>query len=358
MAKSISGYATTQSIVAVVPDKIKLLDNYNVRDTFDSKADSEDRELKASLKAQGYRGAPLIVRIVGTDVYLVAGHRRYAAIRELMAEGMEWKSIPCMAEEKTTDDATRTLDLITSNSGKQLNAAERGAVFIRLRGMGWNVGQIAAKAGCTTKWVAECTALARADVRLLALVKAKILSPTLAVETLRQHGADATTVVQTAVDAAKAKSKPGAQVRITGKDVSAAGGKSGKADQKAARTAARNGTAPEVQVVPEAGKKAASKPTGYAAMLACLAGPFTQGADLDDCDIIDGNGAVFATAPDEGQAKAAIFLLNHSWHTFRGTTAVQARTAPAVAPAGKAPLPVVIAAKANGAAKAPAGKGK
>ena len=113
------------------PRMIEVDPGYNVR-VFDAANDEDDAALKESIRASGVR-TPLTIRSKGDVVYVVAGHRRLAAVKELIAEGAaDIRAIPCLPEPKNTNAEERTLDLIRSNQGRPLTAMQRAEVMVRL----------------------------------------------------------------------------------------------------------------------------------------------------------------------------------------------------------------------------------
>lgn len=187
------------------PAKIEVEPGYNVR-AFDSASDEDDAALKESIRASGVR-TPLTIRVKGNQVVVVAGHRRLAAVKELIAEGKEIKAIPCLPEHKGTSDTDRVLDLIRSNSGKPLTGMQRAEVFKRLLGFGWDEAEIATKASCSRAHVADMLILASAGQDVREMVKEGTVSPTTAVRAMRQEGDEAGAVLASAVAGAKAAGK-------------------------------------------------------------------------------------------------------------------------------------------------------
>ena len=187
------------------PAKIEVEPGYNIR-TFESAVDEDDAALKESIRASGVR-TPLTIRSKGDQVFVVAGHRRLAAVKELIAEGVEIRTIPCIPEVKGTSDADRALDLIRSNSGKPLTLMQRSEVIKRLIGFGWDEAEIATKLGCSRSHVADMLRLASADSDVRAMVKDGSISPTTAVRVMRQEGDNAGPVLAEHVAGMKAAGK-------------------------------------------------------------------------------------------------------------------------------------------------------
>ena len=187
------------------PLKIEVEPGYNIR-AFDSANDEDDAILKESIRASGVR-TPLTIRTKKEQVFVVAGHRRLAAVKELIAEGVEIRAIPCLPEAKGTTDEDRVLDLIRSNQGKPLTAMQRAEVFKRLIAFGWDEAEIATKVGCSRGHVCDMLTLASAERDVRQMVQAGEIAATTAIRAIKQEGDEAGSVLAEAVADAKAAGK-------------------------------------------------------------------------------------------------------------------------------------------------------
>lgn len=187
------------------PTKITIDPGYNVR-VFDLANDPDDAQLKASIRVHGVK-EPMRIRLQDETIFLVAGHRRQAAVMELLAEGVPFELVPCISEGKYVSEADRTLDLLTSNSGKPLTALEKGEVFKRLLGFGWTEEKIATSAGLSTKQVGNLLALSGAEFEVKELVSSGVVSATTAIHAVKKEGAGAGAVLTQAVATAAAQGK-------------------------------------------------------------------------------------------------------------------------------------------------------
>jgi len=128
------------------PRQLKIDPSFNVRDLHSADLKTKNLELKESIRANGVR-VPLEIRFDGTDAYVTSGHRRHAMVLELIAEGVEIKSVPVMPEPKGTGPEDRDLNLIISNSGEPLTPLEKAKVIKRLVDYGWEDADIAKRVG-------------------------------------------------------------------------------------------------------------------------------------------------------------------------------------------------------------------
>ena len=188
------------------PRVIQIDPGYNIR-VFYSTTDEADAELKASSAENGIQ-VPLTVRLKNDVVYVVAGHRRLAAIKELISEGHEFVSVPCISEVKGATEADRTLHLLTSNQGKPLTALEKAEVFKRLiNNHGWAEDAVAKKAGITTKQVQNLLTLAGASDEVKELVSTNVVAPTVAIRVIKSYGDEAGAILTEAKAVAVAAGK-------------------------------------------------------------------------------------------------------------------------------------------------------
>lgn len=187
------------------PAKIQVEPGYNIR-TFNSATDEDDAELKQSIKVSGVR-TPLTIRTKRDQVLVVAGHRRLAAVMELIAEGVEIKAVPCLPEAKGTTDEDRNLDLVRSNQNKPLAPLQRAEVFKRQLAFGWSEAEIAAALGCSRGHVSNMLTLAGAERDVRQMVQSGEIKATTAIRAIKQEGDDAGAMLAGAVADAKAAGK-------------------------------------------------------------------------------------------------------------------------------------------------------
>lgn len=173
----------------VDPRQLKVTDGYNVRDFTTPQAQEALAILKESIREEGGVLVPLEVRKVGEDIHIVSGHRRHRAVMELIAEGVEIETVPAVTEAKTTNDAERILRLIMHNAGEPLSMLEKAEVVRRLINMGWDRDKIAKRLGYKTpQSIANFEMLLAAPEVIKQAIREQEISPSTAVELVRQHG--------------------------------------------------------------------------------------------------------------------------------------------------------------------------
>lgn len=187
----------------IAPQNLKVKEGWNVRDV--ESLDLED--LKVSIKELGVK-QPLTVQTEGENIFVTDGHRRYFAVMELIAEGVEIKTVPVQVEDRYSNAADHIASMIVRNSGKPLTALEQARVFKRLLDYGLTETEVAAKVGKSRQWVISMLELNAAPEDLKSLVKTGKVTATLAQQTLAKEGGEkATETLTKAVKKAEAEGK-------------------------------------------------------------------------------------------------------------------------------------------------------
>lgn len=212
---------TGRKDINMVPPGLLSVDPvYNVRRI--NPKDPDYLELKESIRANGVR-EPLTVRTEragNKDVhFIIAGHRRFTAVQELLAEGVEIKAVPTRSVKMGQEELV--LDLILSNSGQPLNQIEQGEVFHRLQGLGWSSEQIAAKTGKSGQHITNCLSLYGLHPEAKARVFEGKISASQLLDMSKKHG-EGETLVKKVTEAVDNATKAG-KSKVTAK--TAAGGK-------------------------------------------------------------------------------------------------------------------------------------
>lgn len=206
----------TSDLFKIDPKIIKVEPGFNVRVENDALAE-HIAGLKASIKDLGVQ-TPLTVRLHNDEVWLVDGHCRLRAVMDLIGEGEEIETVPCIPEGKYASEADRIVALFTRNSGKPLDPVEKAEVFKRLVGFGWSEEKIAQKAGLTTKQVGNILTLGSAPQEVKEMVSAGVVSATTAVRTIQAEGG--TQAAETLKEAAQTAQASG-KTKVTPKTVKA-----------------------------------------------------------------------------------------------------------------------------------------
>jgi len=207
-----------KDINMIPPGLLSVDPVYNVRRI--NPKDPEFLELKESIRAHGVR-EPLTVRTerVGSKEahFIIAGHRRFTAVQELVSEGVEIKALPVRSVKMGQEELV--LDLVLSNSGQPLNQIEQGEVFHRLAGFGWLVTEIAAKTGKSGQHVQNCLTLYGLHPKAKDQVFAGKISASQLLDMSKKHGEGENLVekVSAAVENATAAGKKKATAKTAEK---------------------------------------------------------------------------------------------------------------------------------------------
>lgn len=172
----------------------------------------------AGLIKQGLKLPALEVRPRAEGgVWIVEGERRTRAWRWLDERG-ELPRVPnkttgalefwVLVENFEGNDADRTARIMTSNQRRELRPIELGRGYLRLKGFGWTVDQIAIKMGRGVPHVKDMLELACANTDVQELVRQQVVKPTTAIKTVRQHGDNAGQVLKQAAAENGGKVKP------------------------------------------------------------------------------------------------------------------------------------------------------
>ncbi|MGE4527441.1 MAG: ParB/RepB/Spo0J family partition protein [Rhodospirillaceae bacterium] len=170
-AAELRGLDTTPAVTTTLPgfERIDLPlltpSPLNPRKTFDETA---LRELADSIERNGLL-QNLTVRPTGAadalgrpDYWIVAGERRYRALRLLAQENRLPESlaagIPCNVRE-LTDAEHLAVSLLENLQRRDVNPMEEANAFARLTALGWTTAQIAEKIGTTQRHIQQRLAL-------------------------------------------------------------------------------------------------------------------------------------------------------------------------------------------------------
>jgi ParB family transcriptional regulator, chromosome partitioning protein len=203
-------------------DDFVILDEFNARDRNDELT-ARIRGIADSIKANGYLPSKAIsvyvAKVDGKSVLVVYdGHCRLAAAKLARSEGADIQSLPAVTAPKGTSMEDLTVGLVTTNSGDKLKPNEVASVCKRLINFGMESPEIAKRLGFTRIYVESLLDLAAAPREIRAMVSAGVVSATLAIATVKKHGAIAKEVLQAAEQTVKAAGK----VKVTNKTVSSA----------------------------------------------------------------------------------------------------------------------------------------
>ena len=248
--KAMAG-VTSSDLWKMPRDRIVVQPGFNVR-VHDAAYKAHVRWIADSIKANGFDPAKALAGYVastdnGDTFILTAGPTRLEAFDRAVAEGWEGTELPVVTKPRGTSMEDLTVALVTANNGRPLSPYEIATVCKRLIGYGMEPKDIASRLGFTKQYIDGLLDLMAAPKAVRDLVIAGTVSATLAVETVKKHGAEASKVLKASAAEATASGKE----RVTKKHVV----KATKAPAKKAKKKAATGVVDtQVQQLEAAGK--------------------------------------------------------------------------------------------------------
>lgn len=153
--------------------------------------------LAALMLANGYdKSQPLhcyIRKVDGKDlIYIYKGQHRYLAAGNAIKAGRNLGKIPVVVRDaKTVNRADMVIDGYLSNESKRSSPLELASVIAELRDVhGFSVQSICNRLNITDQTIRDVGLLERAPAALHQMVRSGTVAGTLAIEQIREHGAD------------------------------------------------------------------------------------------------------------------------------------------------------------------------
>lgn len=148
----------------VDPTKIKVVDGWNPRSSFDA---TKLDELKESIKENGVI-VPIRVKMNNEgEMTLIDGERRLRATLLAIADGAQIVSIPAIIERKTMNEIDQLCMSFMTNMGEPLTKIEEAHTFRRLMNYGLSVADIAKKLGRSYQMISNRLMLLDASPEIL-----------------------------------------------------------------------------------------------------------------------------------------------------------------------------------------------
>ena len=160
--------------------------------------------LKISIKSGAYI-PPIVIKVIDEKPFVRDGHHRLAAYSALISDGEEIKFIE--VRDFQGNDADSIALMLTSAQGKPLTPLQQGIQYKKLINYGWTNGQIAERVGKSKAHIGQMIKLSGTDSEIQNLIDKKVISARSALDTVREHGKDATKVIKQASETAKQRGK-------------------------------------------------------------------------------------------------------------------------------------------------------
>lgn len=148
---------------------------------------------------------PLVVDVEEGEIYVVAGHHRREMYLLARERGHDIKRVE--ARQFRGTEADRVALTFTSQQGLALTPLQLATQYGRLIELGWTNTEVAARAGKTVQHVRDTLLLLDADAKTKKLLEKGKVSAEVVRTALRQHGADAGSVLATDLEKAEAAGK-------------------------------------------------------------------------------------------------------------------------------------------------------
>jgi len=129
---------------------------------------------------------PIDLRVEGNEIFVVDGHCRTTAAREVIAE--DGHEIHLDARHYRGSDVDRVAHMLTTSQGRGLSGLEQGHVFLRLRRFGLSVKDICNRSGKSDTHVEQMMMLAVAPKALQDMLANEQVAAATAVEAILRHG--------------------------------------------------------------------------------------------------------------------------------------------------------------------------
>ena len=212
----------------VDPAIIQVKADWNSRDASDPANAEHIESLKASIKEIGVK-KPLVCYMENEVIYVTDGHCRLAAVKALIAAGVEIKSVPVMVEDRHSNEADRIFSQIVHNQGKPLTGIEQAKVFKRLIDLGWAQKDIALKAGFSGGRVSQLLELLTLPVVLQKFITDGRASASMVLNTFKKHNGDVALTVAELTGAVAVAAEQGRKRAMPKDTEGGEGGSSGSA---------------------------------------------------------------------------------------------------------------------------------
>jgi len=201
--------ATSRDLWFVPIGSLRIIPGFNVRVRDQSYLDHIESLTQSMLEEGYYADKPLsgYVGRLGEEnvVFVPDGHSRLEAAGNANQRGANIERIPVVVTHSSITIEDLTVSLVRSNDGRQLTPYEKSIVCKRLQRFNWSDEQIAKRLGLSQPYVHDLLLLAGSPFELREMVIQGLVSPTMAIETIKSKGPDALDELQRCLSAAEAE---------------------------------------------------------------------------------------------------------------------------------------------------------
>jgi ParB family chromosome partitioning protein len=178
-------YQGRSDLYKIDPREIVIVEGWNPRCEMD--LDS----LIPSIRENGVKIPLRVSRNKEGQIELRDGERRYRAVMELIKQGCDILTVPCVLEidpvtKKRPTEADMLLSAMIANTGKPFTAVEEANGMRRFLAWGWSVELLATRMGKSLGTVRNSLALLDAAPEIIAALQEGMITKTEAVAVVRQ----------------------------------------------------------------------------------------------------------------------------------------------------------------------------
>lgn len=148
--RSFEGVAGKRDQYQIDPRLLKVRPNFNIRDLTTPAAREKLDKLKAQIKAEGVLEA-IEIEFDGETPWINEGHRRHIVVMELIEEGHDFKSVPCIQERSPTKADKRTLHMLMRQKEDYEPLEYARGVERMVNVFGWDKSKLATELGFKSK---------------------------------------------------------------------------------------------------------------------------------------------------------------------------------------------------------------
>ncbi len=141
---------STGNFLKIDPRLLQVRPDFNLRDLTTPAAREKLDILKAQIKAEGVLEA-LEIEFDGATPWINEGHRRHMVVMELIAEGEDIKTIPCVQERQGTDAAKRNLHMLMRKKEDYEPLEYAAGIARQINVYGWDKHNLARDLGFKSK---------------------------------------------------------------------------------------------------------------------------------------------------------------------------------------------------------------
>lgn len=202
-------------LASLPPSLIEVDPDFNPRDIASQRMVDHIREIANSILANGYDQTEVIkIRWTGDRAFVRDGHCRLAAIRLAQSEGAVVGRVPVQPMPRASNELDDAYQVLTTQTKLPLAPSEWTTQIRKLLAQGQTEKLIIARLGKPRDFIARLLDLAEAPADVRQTVDQGRISPTAAVNLIRQNGhAGGREIIAKAVEHARAEGRERARPR-------------------------------------------------------------------------------------------------------------------------------------------------